>query len=46
LLKAWGELGDDFDSIIAENLLVIDFDDPVVLSLRSGLDVEANRIKV
>ena len=37
LFKAWSQFGDDLDAIVAENLFVIDFDDPAVFAFRSRL---------
>ena len=41
--EAGSKFGNHLYAIVAENLLVIDFDDRVILALRS-LDVEADRV--
>ena len=43
LLEAWSQFGNHFHAPIAENLFVIDFDDSVILALRSVLDVDDER---
>jgi hypothetical protein len=46
LLKAGSKFGNHLYPVIAENFFVIDFNDPVILALRSRLDVETDRIIV